>query len=56
MRTDLVNNVVDEGIYQLQYYKKLCFAQKKINKLLLILFITIIICLITSLFYYYLKF
>ena len=56
MKTKLVNNIANEAIYQLQYYKKLYLAHKKINKILLILFITIIICLIAFLVYYYLKF
>ena len=56
MRTEVVNNLADEAIYQLQYYKKLYLTYKKINKIFLILFITIIICLIAFLVYYYLKF
>ena len=52
MRTDLINNVVDEGIYQLQYYKNLYLIHERINKILLIF----IICLIVFLVYYYLKF
>ena len=51
MRTEVVNNLADEAIYQLQYYKKLYLAHKKVNKILLILFITIIICLIAFLLY-----
>ena len=46
MKTELVNNIANEAIYQLQYYKNLYLTYKKINKILLILFITIIICLI----------
>ena len=56
MKTELVNNIANEGIYQLQYYKKLYLAHKRIDKKLLILFITIIICFIAFLVYYYLKF
>ena len=56
MKTELVNNIANEGVYQLQYYKKLYLAHKKVNKILLIFVITIIICLITFLVYYYLKF
>ena len=56
MRTEVVNNLADEAIYQLQYYKNLYLTHKKINKLFLILFKTIIICLIAFLVYYYLKF
>ena len=56
MRTEVVNNLADEAIYQLQYYKNLYLVYKKINKILLILLILIIICLISFLVYYYLKF
>ena len=56
MRTELVNNLADEAIYQLQYYKKLYLTHKKINKIILILLISIFICLIVILAYYYLKF
>ena len=52
MKTELVNNIANEGIYQLKYYKNLYLKHKKINK---ILFITIIICLIAFLVYYYSK-
>ena len=43
MRTEVVNNLANEAIYQLQYYKKLYLTQKKINKILLILISTLII-------------
>ena len=56
MRTEVVNNLADEAIYQLQYYKNLYLTHKKINKILLIIFITINICLIAFHVYYYLKF
>ena len=56
MRTEVVNNLANEVIYQLEYYKKLYFTHKKINKIFLILFTIIIICLIAFLNYYYLKF
>ena len=56
MKTEVVNNIANEAIYQLQYYKNLYLAHKKINKVFLILFMTIIICLIAFLVYYYLKF
>ena len=56
MRTEVVNNLANEAIYQLQYYKNLYLTHKKINKTLLIIFITIIICLIAFHVYYYLKF
>ena len=56
MKTELVNNIANEAIYQLQYYKNLYHSHKKINKILLILVIIMIICLITFLVYYYLEF
>ena len=56
MRTEIVNNIANEAIYQLQYYKNLYLTHKKINKIFLILFITIFICLIAFLVYYYSKF
>ena len=55
MKTELVNNIANEAIYQLQYYKNLYIAHKKIDKILLIFFSTTIICLITFHVYYYLK-
>ena len=54
MKTELVNNIANEAIY-LQYFKNLYLAHKKINKILLILFSTLIICLIVIHVYYYLK-
>ena len=51
MRTDLVNNIANEAIYQLEYYKNLYLVYKKINKILLILISTLIICLIAFLVY-----
>ena len=56
MRTELVNNIANEAIYQLQYYKNLYFTHKEIIKILLILFSTIIVCLIAFHVYHYLKF
>ena len=56
MKTEIVNNMANEAIYQLQYYKNLYLTHKKINKIFLILFITIITCLIAFLVYYNLKF
>ena len=38
MKTKLVSNITNEALYQLQYYKNLYLAHKKINKILLILF------------------
>ena len=55
MKTEIVNNIANEAIYQLKYYKVLYHTHKKINKIFLILFITIIICLIAFLVYYYSK-
>ena len=56
MKTELVNNIANEAIYQLKYSKNLYLAHKKIIKIFLILFTTIFICLIAFLLYYYLKF
>ena len=56
MKTEIFNNIANEGIYQLQYYKNLYLTHKKINKILLMLLKSIIICLIVFLVYYYLKF
>ena len=55
MRTELVNNIANEAIYQLEYYKNLYLVYKKINKILLILISTLIICLIAFLVYCYSK-
>ena len=56
MKTEIVNNIANEAIYQLQYYKNLYLVHKKINKLLLLIISILMICLITFLVYYYLKF
>ena len=56
MKTEIVSNIAKEAIYELKYYKNLYLAHKKINKIFLILFATIFICLIAFLVYYYLKF
>ena len=56
MKTELANNIANEGTYQLKFYKNLYLTHKKINKIFLILFSTIIICLIAFLVYYYSKF
>ena len=56
MKTEIVNNIANEAIYQLQDYKNLYLPHKEINKIFLILFITKIICLTAFLVYYYLKF
>ena len=42
MKTEIVNKITHETMYQLQYYKILYLAHKKINKILLIVFTTII--------------
>ena len=55
MKTVLVKNIANEAIYQVQYYKKLYLTHIKNNKVFLILFSTIIICLIAILVYYYSK-
>ena len=55
MKTEIVNNIASEAVYQVQYYKNLYLTHKKIKKIFLILFITIIIFLIAFLVYYYLK-
>ena len=56
MRTEVVNNLANEAVYQLQNYKNLYLTHKKINKIFLILISTLIICLIAFLVYYYSKF
>ena len=45
MKTELVNNVANEGIHYLQYYKNLYLTLEKIIKILLIVFTTITLCL-----------
>ena len=56
MKTELVNNIANEAIYQLEYYKNLYLVHKKLNKILLIIISKLIICLIAFLVYYYLNF
>ena len=56
MKTEVVNKIANEAIYQLQYYQILYLVHKKIYKTLLIVFNTIVICLIAFHVYYYLKF
>ena len=53
MITELINNIANEGIYQLEYYKNLYLVHKKVNKILLIIISTLFICLIAFLVYYY---
>ena len=55
MKTEIVNNMANEAICQLQYYKNY-IVHKKVNKILLINISTLFICLIAFLVYYYLKF
>ena len=43
MKTELVNNIANEAIYQLQYYKNLYLTHKKNYKIFLILFSTVFI-------------
>ena len=56
MKAEIVINIANEGIYQLQYYKNLYLAYKKINTILLIFFSAISISLIAIHVYFYLKF
>ena len=56
MKTELVNKIANEGIYQLEYYKKLYLVHKKVDKISLIIISIIIICWIAFLVYYFLKF
>ena len=56
MKTEIVNNIANEAIYQLENYKNLYLVHEKVNKILLIIISTLFICLITFLVYYYLKF
>ena len=57
MKTEFVSNIANEAIYQLiYYYKNLYLAHKKINKMVLIIFSTINICLLAFHVSYYLKF
>ena len=56
MRTEIVNNLANEAVYQLEYYKNLYLVHKKVNKILLIIISTLFICLIAFLVYYYIKF
>ena len=55
MKTELVNIIANEAIYQLQYYNNSYLTHKKINEKFLIIFTTLIICLLAFLVYYYLK-
>ena len=55
MKTEIVDNIVNEAIYQLQYFNNLYLVHKKVNKIILIIISIIIICLITFLVYYYSK-
>ena len=56
MKTECFNNIANEAIYKLQYYKILYLAHKKINEMILILLSTITVYLIAIHVYCYLKF
>ena len=56
MKTELVNKIANETIYELQYEKKFYLDHKKINKKILILFSTLNICLSAIHVFYYLNF
>ena len=56
MKTKIVIKKANEAIYQLQFYKNLYLAHKKINKLLLIFSSAVVIDSIVIHVYYYLKF
>ena len=56
MKTEVVNNLAAEAIYQLEYCKNLYLVLEKVNKILLIIISTLFICLIVILAYYCLKF
>ena len=45
MKTELGKNIANEAIYQLQYYKILYLAYKKIRKIFLIALSTLIVYL-----------
>ena len=53
MKTEIINNIANEAVYQLKYYKKLYLAYKKNTKILLKISSKIIICLIAFHVYYY---
>ena len=46
MRTELVNEIANEALCHLQFYKVLYFVHKNIDKIILVIFSKIIICLI----------
>ena len=54
MKTELVNIIANEAIYQFQYYKNLYLAHKKNNKIILILLSTIVICFFVIHVFYFL--
>ena len=56
MKTELVDNIANEAIYQLQYYKNLNLAHKKFFNILFKIFSTTSICLIAIHVYSYLQF
>ena len=55
MKTEIINIIANEAIYQLQYYKNLYLVHKKVNRILSIIISTLFICLIAFLVYYFLK-
>ena len=56
MKTKLVKKIANEAFFQLQIYKSLNLAHKKINKTLQIIISTLTVCLVAIHVYYYLKF
>ena len=52
MRTEVVNNIANEAIYRIQYYKSLYLTHKKIFKIKIMSFTIIITVLIAFLVYY----
>ena len=43
MKTEIVNEIANEGIYQLEYYKNLYLVHKKVDKILLIIISTLFV-------------
>ena len=56
MKTEFVNNIAKEAIYQLQYDKKINLAHENTNKLILMLFSTKIVCLKATQVQFFVKF
>ena len=55
MKTEIGNNIANDAIYHLKHFKNLYLAHKKINKILLIYFSTLVISLIAFHVYKYLE-